>query len=142
MDLETTRNKYNNHIEDAVLDSMLAIEEKRSRKRIKIAQTQNLNKELSAEIGCSSTVAEEDENDNVADDSSNITREAEDETDYIQKKKSMKTQRNFMIDIKRVMIWLPLKGNLYAPVFLGCLISVVAHTTARDFCLAPVNGRM
>lgn len=86
MDLETTRKKYTDHIEDAVLDRMLAIEEKRSRKRIKIAQTQNLNKKLSTEIGCSSTVAEEDENSIVADDSNNITEEAEDETDYIQKK--------------------------------------------------------
>ncbi|CAO3698469.1 unnamed protein product [Rhizopus stolonifer] len=142
MDLETTRNKYNDDFEDAVLDKRLALEGKRSRKRIKTIQTHNLNEEISAEIGCSSMVAEEDGNDNVADDLSNISREAEDDTDYIQKKKSMKTQRNFMIDIKKVMICLLLKGDVCVPVFLGFLISVIAHTIARDFCLAPVNRRM
>lgn len=101
MDSETTRNKYNGQIEKAILDNMLAIEEKKS--RLKIAQTQNLNQELSGEIGYSSTVAEEDEIDTVADDSSSTIGEAGDETDYIQKK-SIKTKRNFMIDIKRVTI--------------------------------------
>ncbi|KAI8091096.1 uncharacterized protein B0P05DRAFT_528784 [Gilbertella persicaria] len=85
MDLETTRNKFNDAIEEAVLDNILIIEEEKSRKRIKIIQTQTLNQELSAEISCSSTVAEKDENDTIANDLTNITGQAADETGYIQK---------------------------------------------------------
>ncbi|RCH98513.1 hypothetical protein CU098_009503 [Rhizopus stolonifer] len=85
MDLETTRNKFNDAIEEAVLDNILIIEEEKSRKRIKIIQTQTLNQELSAEISCSSTVAEKDKNDTIVNDLTNITGQAADETGYIQK---------------------------------------------------------
>ncbi|KAG1456661.1 hypothetical protein G6F56_006781 [Rhizopus delemar] len=61
MDLESTRTAYNDEFEDATLEKMLAKAEERTRKRIKIKQTQNLNDELAAQINPSQTRAESNE---------------------------------------------------------------------------------
>lgn len=61
VDAETTRDKYNDDFQDAIIEIRLAVEEKRVRKIIEIRQIQILVKELSAEIGFPSTIAEEDE---------------------------------------------------------------------------------
>ncbi|GAA5798171.1 hypothetical protein HPULCUR_003571 [Helicostylum pulchrum] len=58
MNAETTRDKYNDAFEDAIIERRLAVEEKRVRKRIEIRQIQILVKDLSAEIGLPSTIAE------------------------------------------------------------------------------------
>lgn len=64
IDLETTRDRHNDLFEDTVLGRIPAKEEKRVRKKIKVAQTQTLNKELSAEI--SLTAVEEDDSNTTA----------------------------------------------------------------------------
>lgn len=61
------------------MDKLLHVEEERARKKIQTIQTQKLNKQLSAEISCSSTVA-------VAENDDDSDINADDKTEAIQDK--------------------------------------------------------
>lgn len=63
MGKEKTREEYDQDFEDIVLDKIVEGEESRTRKIIKIGQTQKLNKGLTAQIiGSSAITVNEDNN--------------------------------------------------------------------------------